>query len=193
MSFFYVVLQWLCKKERKKAFRILLTTHYVDCKDCLHSSDRFAFEIQMESNSKNSAQVHLIICSAFKFTQILLCRTCQCWRPINNWSSFPQITQYLINLPLCWSPLLNYSAFATPTFPPSMEQNSYKLYKTLNQSICLLKCLAELLTCLKVHLCGITITNTTCYVESHCFLPWEFTQNRTHSLIPLNTHTVLQY
>lgn len=40
-----------------------------------------------------------------------------------------------------------------------MEQNSYKLNKMLNQSICLLKCLAELLTCLKVHLCD--ITNTT--------------------------------
>lgn len=35
----------------------------------------------------------------------------------------------------------------------------------LNQSICLLKCLAELLTCLKVHLCG--ITNTTCDKKSH--------------------------
>lgn len=34
-----------------------------------------------------------------------------------------------------------------------MEQNSYKVYKMLYESICLLKCLAELLTCLKVHLC----------------------------------------
>lgn len=69
-----------------------------------------------------------------------------------------------------------------------MEQNSYKLYKMLNQSICLLKCLAELLTCLKVHLCG--ITNTTCYEESHWFLALGIhTKSETSPDSPEHTHS----
>ncbi len=88
--------------------------------------------------------------------------------------------------------MLNYSAFATtqkyPAHIPSYDCNSYKLNKMLNQSIWLLKCLAKLLTCLKVHLCG--IRNTTCEKASHwCLALGIHTKWETFPDSPQHTHS----